>query len=577
MTSMPSLNTELALPSEEPSRTLSSTAIAALLEEVSKVVEVVEEVSLRVKSERAAVGCLDPRSFQVSLGELGRRLDQLIRRYRLEILEPWRRLTASAEYSASDRHSFISVFRLMGALDTVVHLTLRTVDPAVTLVRPATLTDEELPALQVRCIPCDRLPDAACRRLFSEQCVDLLSAVRATVIFTRRGPLQQSRIAAAVRAANDNGLGRWPLPGAGVVDPIMEIEETLADEAYVAQLLYHDSSQLRQEDVRRLTRIVAVKDWNGALRYPKFQFYRDGLQPQVATGLGGLLRAKGGAKDPPFSGWPLAIWLYINTQLKVSGPNFFADALDPIGLWHQSPRADQVALESIEGAQEDHCLPTASLEPGEYYRVSGVNYDSPYYYSRFDGDHPGRYDPAGSPDKGALYFGKDAIGCWAEVLDRQPVVTLGYLATRCLFKLTVSENAGALSPMPEVMDLWLQHSRFLAALRDESQAVAKIAMNGLHGVKYALRAMPGSVGFALFGVSVDGIRPEPQYRDIPGVWTFERIKSWYECEHLWRYLDLARSGRVARFPVILRRLPDDPRPDPVHVGLASSGAAAGIV
>jgi hypothetical protein len=467
-------------------------------------------------------------------------------------------------------------FRLAVALDTVVGITaarLGVVLPAVTAA--------DVPTMEHFLLPRTALPDKAWGRLFTEQCDDLVEIVRVCARQTTNGTGFEAEIFDRLRRANKN-LGRWPLSNDLSYDAVGDIWQNVATEDWVATELFGANSPENLKKVRQKAErlaIISVDDWDRNTRlYPTFQFAADS-RSVVQTVLRHLPKVSPrqlrDGVDHPFCGWRLAIWLYVNASIKGRGVGFFQEALDAIGLWQTRSRGsgqarDKLSLEPVASAVEDGCLPETLMPAGTvYYRVGQAKWqEHPYHYSRASGPHPGRYDPADRPLLGALYLGEDAEGCWAEVLDREPVVTLGYVASRCVSELRVRKDDHG--ETPRLADLVHQHGRLLTAPRGESQEVAQMVSDQgrFGGIRYALRSMPTHHGVVVFGHLPSSKDPEgpdshPERRGIKGQWQVVGTQSWNDSEALWNYLDYARSGRLSTFPVILRHLPDDP---PVRVG-----------
>lgn len=284
--------------------------------------------------------------------------------------------------------------------------------------------------------------------------------------------------------------------------------------------------------------LISVQLWTGEERYPQFQF-------DAAKGLHDAVRVVCTKADPRFRGWALALWMIDKTTKPES---YFERVLGARGLWtpHWSEAPDDEFSVNEPGVR------TTKLQSRTrpYYRVSR-NDLSPFFFSTAPvvkaGSAPppaGRFDLSDTGDHGSIYIADTGEGAWAEVLDRQPLVTLRDLLRRTMWQLQPSDH----------VDKIADTSSFAVSVaaspnRGNTQAMARVFYEGdRRGMKVTLRGS-SSVGWVLFGLK--GARL-PVVAGI-GPWDATPTTGLADPD-LWKYLKSRDSQstdmrvRLARFP-----------------------------
>jgi hypothetical protein len=535
-----------------------------------------------------------------------------LRRYYEETVRPWwdsyrTQVDDTDEEYHLTRGNIIQLARLLAAVDGLIKTSAVTVKKQwhVTL-NCCELSQDNSLGLAESIIPPP--VEEACRRLFYEQSVELIAAVRRCLrpIASSSTEDWDIKIRDALREANrGNILGlQWPMDRAldGSVidrDPVLllENEEFLSENETVVELfgelLPGDDLEKRHNQLQQWSQslsVISLKDWDGEIKYPVFQFDEakgvasgaeplDRMKPVVRYVLDGLVKSSDPTKHP-LSGWKLAVYVRANLARGRDEP-WFEEQLKGQRLWQNfnPSEAHGPMWQRVKSVLDSgHLLPLPMK--GEYYRITGKKYAHPYHYSHFD-DNRGRYDPGPPddpetdcfPDYGALYLGESPLDCWAEVLGRQPIVTLSFLASQVQYAIWVEPND--FGEVPECVDLTPQDRQLLDADRTESNAIARLMLErGYDGIRYGMAVTGTQAGIALFA-------PWPRTNDYPdqacdhsswpdscevaGKWNPPAPTDWYDCPALWSYLN--HNWPVGGDQIlVLRRFPDDPAPEETSAG-----------
>lgn len=122
----------------------------------------------------------------------------------------------------------------------------------------------------------------------------------------------------------------------------------------------------------------------------------------------------------------------------------------------------------------------------------------------------GRFDPlhrTGEIGIGAVYFAEDAVGCWTEMLDREPAVFLDDVLARKHWQVEVSKVNGAIADLT-TLPVYLSTNQYRSetqslATRLVERAVASVPGSAepatrCVGLRYNLRSRGASTGVVLF-------------------------------------------------------------------------------
>lgn len=381
-------------------------------------------------------------------------------------------------------------------------------------------------------------------RLLEDQSADLIEATSDLGELVP-GPVSIAYIAAIRRVVED----LCHHFGTRVGQPLSASEypfELYAKERACSEL---GISETELENRRKTRAVLSVPTWLGDIRYPGFQFSRGDVKPVIKHIISNV--------DRRLSDWPLTIFMFTHRD---EHENFFVKVLQDRGLWR--PAWTQQPTREFKGlAAKNFGTRRSRLT---LYRVANERY-SPFYFSScvsvrdagslgapltevgapLETDVGGRFDLDHETGRGTVYLAESPSGAWAEVLDREPVVTLRSLLGRYEWTL-VRKNGISLGDVTE------RGAQIATANRADTQALAgRISADGHEGVRYILRARGNEIGVALFGTAGANL---PGSVGL-GAWSSRR-KPGIEAKGLWDYLS-DREKRDVSYPVLLRRFPDE--------------------
>ncbi len=369
------------------------------------------------------------------------------------------------------------------------------------------------------------LPERAVKRILVDQAGDLLGA------FTELAELLPGRPHGRISAV-ERSLERIcrALDCRGSVRRSLGF--TLWDAAsFASELGINEDEAVRRAEARE---VVAVKSWTGQWQFPDYQTVRGALRDEVA-----LVCADA---DPGFKGWPLAIWLGGNLGQT---PAYYEQLLGGRGLWR--PHWGDAATGAFNGI----IRPAQAPPPTELWRNIKRGY-GPFFFSSAKPSAPGapappagRFDLPAHTDRGSLYTAATPAGACAEVLDREPVVTLRHLLHRVLWRLAPNEQL-------KLADL-SSAAALLAATtnRNDTQELAERLSATWQGMQVPLRTGGSDPGAVLFG-PVGAVLPAAAGL---GLWSAEP-EPLIQSDHVWDYLD-QREALTDGFPIVLRRFPEE--------------------
>lgn len=374
------------------------------------------------------------------------------------------------------------------------------------------------------------LPDKAVKLLTPGICADVLGAVDELLMLVPARPYAHKT--SIYRAIS----GICVAVGASVASEGLGF--SLLDLTRVASILRVDETEVELMVGSR--QLVSVPLWGGGRMYPDFQF--DFANDQVLPSITVLL-----ARTPEsFKDWNLAIWLNKNHGM---GVKWCQGQLEQRGLWTPNwAVASQSIFTGIERPSTHEVVKNTIL-----HRVTRRG-NTPFFFSTVQASSPGaavapagRFDLPEASGQGSLYLSEDAVGAWAEALDREPVVTLGSIAHRERWELKPAQEHC-------IADLTNGGANIATwPFRADTQELAVFVSRQFSGLRVGLRVRSCSNAVVLFGKK-GATLPAPAG---VGLWASSKMPGLLD-ESLWVYLQ-ERADVTAPFPTVLRRFPDDLR------------------